>query len=371
MIFSPKRRIAISSLLFVLVSMLQAIIFLNHRTLLPFELNKKIVYMNAVHDNDIYGPLRICHKQNSNYSHSQYSMHSLDDYLRYQAPFFSFFHTLESVKQGSILEIGCGGGRALIDLKSRYPFIKAYGTNPTSNDEFNRTAEAFWNVANHFDIPVYCDQQGLPSFPVILETHPIQSTNFTKVFHPESFDFIFSRHSLNQGKIAANQSHIFIPRLLPFLKVGSPAMVHMLGGTFHSTSDNKYYPILKVWNIVSHDAAQRRVSVVLYQTLCYASAFCISVMFKKCAPGARLHGAYRDCIVPPSISHRLPPPDWLVPELARVARLAEARGLSSPGRSGPPSADGGGPFRYAHESMARFVAALDRWEEEGAIPFAR
>ncbi len=357
-----------SSLLILLVSMLQTMIILNQRTLLPFELTKRMIYSHTTSIDGIDRPLQICQskQKTTNYTHRRYTMHSLDDYLRYQAPFFSFFHALDSAKQGSILEVGCGGGRALLDLKSEYPSIKVYGTNPTSHDNFNRTAEAFWDVANHFDIPVYCDHQGRPSFPVILETHPIQSAKFTTLFQPGTFDFIFSRHALYQGKLAANESYIFIPRLLPLLKVGSPAMIHMLSGTFHSTSDNKYYPILQVWNIVSKDAEQTRVSVVLYQTLCYASAFCISVLFKKCAPGAALHGTYHDCIVPPSISHRLPPPGWLLPELARVARLAKARQFSS-NRTGSPPADGGGPFRYAHAYMARFVAALDRWEHDGAI----
>jgi hypothetical protein len=185
-------------------------------------------------------------------------------------------------------------------------------------------------------------------------------------FEPEKFDFIFSRHALKQGKLAANDSFTFIPRLLPFLKVGSPAMIHMLGGTFHATSDNKYFPILGVWNIVSKGPEARpRVSVVLYQTLCYETAFCISVLFQKCAPGATLHGAFKDCLVPPSIRHRLPPPGWLLQELARAAALAEARRPQT-NRSGAPPADGG-PFLYAHACMASLVAALDRWERDGAI----
>jgi hypothetical protein len=328
---------------------------------------KRIFILNSIEDK--IDQLRICiSRKTVGYSPSELTMRPLEDYVRYQAPFFSFFHTLDVAKQGSVLEVGCGSGRALLDLKAEYPSIKAYGTNLKGYGfaQGNGSPAAFWSVANHFDTPVYCDQHGSPSFPVILETHPIQSPKFTTLFQPETFDFIFSRHSLNQGKLAANESHIFIPRLLPLLKVGSPAMIHMLGGTFHSTSDNKYYLILKVWNIVSKDAAQRRVSVVLYQTLCYASKFCISVVFKKCAPGAALHGTYKDCIVPPSINHRLPPPDWLVPELARVARLAKDGKMSLQEMAFGDNST----FRYAHEYMATFVKALDRWEQQGTIAAA-
>ena len=294
-------------------------------------------------------------------------MRPLDDYIRYQAQFFSFFHTLDTVNGGSVLEIGSGSGRALLDLKGLYPNIKAYGTNLRGYGfaQGNGSASALWNVAQYFDIKVNCDRTGAPNFPVIIETHPIQSHEFSAIFEPETFDFIFSRHSLNQGKLAANESHIFIPRLLPFLKVGSPAMIHMLGGTFHSTSDNKYYPILKVWNIVSKDAAQRRVSVVLYQSLCYSSKFCISVIFKKCAPGARLHRTYRDCIIPQALAFRLPPPSWLPRELARVAALETLGGRVSLEEM---AFGDGKTFRYAHDYVRHFVRALDSWEQRGEIP---
>ena len=294
------------------------------------------------------------------YSPHEFTMRSLEDYVRYQAPFFSFFHTLDAVKQGSVLEIGSGSGRALLDLKAKYPSIKAYGTNLKGygRSQADGSADDLWNVANHFNVTVYCNHRDIPSFPVILETCPIQSENFTKLFESGKFDFIFSRHTFNEGKLAAHESGIFIPRLLPFLKVGSPAMIHMIFGAFHSTSDNKYYPILKVWNIISKDAERQRVSVVLYHTLCYASEFCISVIFKKCPPGAALHKTYRDCIIPPDIRHRLPPPDWLSPELARVAKLATDGTRPKNENVGPP---------YAHKYMRHFVAALDRWEQEGAI----
>ncbi len=294
-------------------------------------------------------------------------MWPLEDYLRYQAPFFSFLHILDAAKEGSVLEVGSGSGRALLDLKAEYPSIKAYGTNLRGNGfvQGKGSVEDFWTVANHFDIPVYCKQDS-PSLPIIIEAQPIHSANFSKLFEPEMFDFIFSRQLLNQEKLTAEESYIFIPRLLPLLKVGSSAMIHMLGGAFHATSDNKYHPILKVWNIVSNDsdAQWRRVSVVLYQTLCHMSYFCISVIFKKCEPGAALHGTFGDCIVPPGISHLLPPPGWLVQELARVAGLARDGGMSA-GERAPGDASA---LRYAHACVARFVAALDGWERQGAVP---
>ena len=322
---------------------------------------KRYSTRNNIKVNYAKNPSQCTHKTKSKYIPSELTMRPLDDYVRYQAPFLSFFHTLDMKRGGSVLEIGSGSGRALLDLKGAYPTISVYGTNLRGYgfQQSNGSADALWDVADYFDIPVNCDQNGAPNFPVLLETYPIQSEEFTTLFEPGTFDFIFSRHSLNQGKLLTNESHIFIHRLLPFLKVDSPAMVQMLGGAFHPTSDNKYYPILKIWNIVSNDAApQRRVSIVLYQTLCYASKFCISVVFKKCAPGAKLHRTYRDCVIPDTFQYDLPPDGWLVSELARVGRLATKGVASAVKRK---------CLRYPDEYMANFVRALDRWEQLGSV----
>ncbi len=310
--------------------------------------------------------LRICTiPRAEDYSPSELTNRPLDDYIKYQAPFFSLFHELDGVKHGSVLEVGSGSGRALLDLKAKYPSIRAFGSNLKGYgfSQADGSEKSLWNVANHFNITVYCDHQDVPNFPVLFETGPIQSANFSTHFHPEKFDLIFSRHSFNQGKLTPNESYIIIPRILPLMKINSPAMIHMLGGTFHSSSDNKYYPILRVWNIISKDGKERRVSVVLYQTLCYSTIFCISVIFKKCAPSAPLHQAYRDCIIPPSISHRLPPPDWLVLELRRVAKVVKEGNVSAQKSAFKEESS----YEYAQNYMASFVTALDRWEQMGAI----
>jgi hypothetical protein len=74
-------------------------------------------------------PIHCNHKTNVNYIPSELTLRPLEDYLRYQAPFLSFLHTLDLKSGGSVLEIGSGSGRALLDLKAAYPATKVYGTN--------------------------------------------------------------------------------------------------------------------------------------------------------------------------------------------------------------------------------------------------
>ena len=63
------------------------------------------------------------------YSPSELTMRPLEDYVRYQAWFFSLFHTLEFAKKGFILDFGSGSGRAMLNLTALYPSIQAFGTN--------------------------------------------------------------------------------------------------------------------------------------------------------------------------------------------------------------------------------------------------
>ena len=93
------------------------------------SIRTKKVYVSAS-SNDKADYLKICTSPKyGGILPSDLTMWPLEEYLRYQAPFFSFFHTLDAAKEGSVLEVGSGSGRALLDLKAEYPSIKAYGTN--------------------------------------------------------------------------------------------------------------------------------------------------------------------------------------------------------------------------------------------------
>ena len=284
----------------------------------------------------------------------------LEDYIRYEGTFLSFFLLLSRLNEtAKILEIGTGSGRALLEIKAMYPKMEVFGTNLKGYGfaQTNGSEQSFWAIGSHYQIPIYCDSNQVPLFPTVKETHPIQSPNYTADFENITFDFIFSRHALNQGKLAPHESHLIIPRILPLLKVDSLAMIHLLGGTFHPTSDNKYYPILKVYNVVlksEKDQPRQRISFVIYQSLCFPDTFCINIAFKKCPPNFRLHWQYEDCIVPFTLFYVDPPKDWLLSELARISNVENVTRQKK-------------IYKYAHDYMANLMHALKRWVKKGRV----
>jgi hypothetical protein len=90
-------------------------------------------------------------------------------------------------------------------------------------------------VAKHFNISVGCFDNGKPALPPIFETWGIQSPEYSSVLEGRQFDLIISRHALNNGKLRPSDSAYIIPRILPLLKVGRFAMVHMLYENFRAT----------------------------------------------------------------------------------------------------------------------------------------
>ena len=222
-------------------------------------------------------------------------MRSLEDYYKYQPHFFSFFSMLDSFQDGVVLEIGCGSGKALLELKAKYPRMQVYGTNLRGYgySQTNGSIESFWSIALYFGIPVLCDVHGSPGFPIVQETEKIQSPKFADVLPRIGFDFIFSRHSLNEGKLQSFESPLAITQLLPLLKEGRSAMIHLLGGKLHPSTDIRFYPVLSVTNIAPKQpnatGGHGRVSIVLYSTLCYLQLHCLGVVIRRClgnVPGA-------------------------------------------------------------------------------------
>ena len=134
-------------------------------------------------------------------------------------------------------------------------------------------------------------------------------------------------------------------------------MIHLLGGTFHSTSNNKYYPILRVYNVVTRKKDKRprnRTSFVIYQSLCYPDTFCISIVFKKCLPTARLHWKNHDCIIPYILYNADPSQDWFLSELARIPTVENSTAQRR-------------IYQYTHDYMVNLVGALELWVKNRGI----
>jgi SAM-dependent methyltransferase len=251
------------------------------------------------------------------YIPSEMTMRPLNEFKLYQPSFYSLMDEIDSMPNGDILEIGCGSGRALLDLKSKYPNIRAVGTNYRGYgfSQTNGSALHLWSVAKHFNISVVCSEDGAPAFPEIKEAEGIQHPNYTSIFGLQQFDLIISRHALNQGKLSPDKSVFIVPRVVSLLKVGGTAMVHLLYGAFYESSSHAHYPVLSITNIGPLSAS---VSIILYHTRCYVEN-CVSALIRRCAPHASRHPLHGDCILPQHVKVQLPPSGWMLSEMAKVA----------------------------------------------------
>ena len=263
--------------------------------------------------------------------------------------FIDWQKLLNSVSNGSVLEIGTGAGRALLDLKALYPFANAFGTNHYRDgySQIEGSIESMWNVSEHFNIPVHCNHSGSPLFPTLLNLGKIQHEWLP--LPPESFDLIFSRHSLNDGKLEPSESHCFVPRLHKLLRPGGAAILHLLwdtgpvspalvllpaaravaparaaasaaasaaqasGGGASGPQRSSPSPaswalpktdtLLRVTSVA--DASGAATSLVLFETegSCGTGRrreprHCVGLAMRKCPPAAPLHPVHGDCILP-------------------------------------------------------------------------
>ena len=76
---------------------------------------------------------------------------------------------------------------------------------------------------------------------------------------------------------------------------------------------------------------------------------------RRCGPSDRPHHAYGDCVIPDALDYLLPPPGWL---LAELAKAAAASSESPADKYFTP---------YHRDYVAALVSALSRWEETGEI----
>jgi SAM-dependent methyltransferase len=280
-------------------------------------------------------------------------MRPLSEFKLYQPSFFSVLEKIDSLHVGDVLEIGCGSGRALLDLKSKHPQLNAAGTNYKGygDSQTNGSEIHLWSVAKHFNISVACTADGIPAFPVIHETVGIQHPNYSSILDGQKFDLIISRHALNQGKLAADQSVFIVPRIIPLLKVGGVAMVHLLFGAFDNISKHEHYPVLSINSI---GPPSETISIVLYHTRCYREN-CVSALIRRCPPDAPRHPLHGDCIVPESMTVHLPPPGWMLSEMSRAAREA------------PKKLKASGWLKYPLDFLTHWVQAMEQWERSGHI----
>ena len=165
----------------------------------------------------------ICNRSkraNSTWKPHTFTSRSLEDMEDLLPSFISWWILLDSAStRGHLLEIGAGAGRALLDLKARHPYASAYGTNYRGYGygQIDGSEEEMWSVCDAFKITVRCDPYGRPLFPSILGLPKVQHSMLP--FPSDYFDLIFSRHSLNEGKVQPIPGGKFQRMLLNHVKV--------------------------------------------------------------------------------------------------------------------------------------------------------
>ena len=128
---------------------------------------------------------------------------SLSDYTNYQAPFLPFFELLDCAS--SVLEVGAGDGHTAIELKSRAPGLHVDATNKAASNwaklnQSTGTLEELWSAARHYNVTLYCDKQGRPMLPSIINADGFASASYFAALN-RTYDLVISRHALNNGKI--------------------------------------------------------------------------------------------------------------------------------------------------------------------------
>lgn len=142
----------------------------------------------------------------------------------------------------AVFELGCGSAHNLLDVLHLCPTLQVFGTN-FGGYGFRKDEHGFGQIhgeqsellaaAAHFKVPVACDATGEPILPIVRLAPSVTSAHFLlkSVFPGQTFNLILSRDALNFGKVQAQESHVFIPRLLPALRSGGLIVAHLEYGS--------------------------------------------------------------------------------------------------------------------------------------------
>jgi len=176
----------------------------------------------------------------------------------------------------SILEIGCGNGRAILELQNKLPFTHTYCINKegyTFTQSTNKQDLLF--VAIHYNISIPClfhtnDGKNITSRVILpnIDLFPgIQSSPLP--YNPASFDLILSQHALNEGKVLPNDIKIILPRIAILLKSGGYAALLLLYQRAHllygDVAVHQDFAVVHIQHV--HINSTHRFSFYLYTVL--------------------------------------------------------------------------------------------------------
>ena len=223
---------------------------------------------------------------------------SLSDYTNFQAPFLPFFEMLDSAS--SVLEVGAGDGHTAIELKSRAPQMHVDATNKASSNwahlnQSKGSQEELWSAARHYNVPLFCDKQGQPMLPNIINADGFASPNYFAALN-RTYDLVISRHALNNGKIRPTESCMLIPQVLDLLKPeGGTALLHLLWDAFIPSNNSAFMSI--AFLTVYSETHKQNISLYFYQTYCGHGASCVNMLVRRGPVGVPARNP-KSCLIP-------------------------------------------------------------------------
>jgi len=203
---------------------------------------------------------------------TEYTSRGIKDFESNMAPFVDFLKVGKFAKNYTILEIGSGNGRLLMEVQSQLPFAHLWGLNKAGygwdqldssfGDEGQKHLIA---VAVHYKIPVICDRLKNPVVPKIKLFDGLQYGRIPLT--KEYFDVVISHHSLNEGKLLPYDVRSVAPRVMDALKPGGYASLlllvnHAARTLFPSLDVKTFTPI--AMHTTTVEKTNNKYSVMLY-----------------------------------------------------------------------------------------------------------
>eukprot|EP01036_Dinobryon_divergens_P025167 gene25167-33688_t len=186
----------------------------------------------------------------------------------------------------TILEIGCGNGRALLELQSLMPHSTTFCVNKKGyNYAQASTRNELALIAEHYRIPILCSTGGhhnnrnknvgaekiksQPILPHIRLTSGVQNEAFK--YPHASMKLILSQHAINEGKVEPQDIFMVLPRIAMLLAPGGYAALLLMSNRvdmLYATGSSRWpgdaeFEIVKIVHV--NVTAAMRYSIYLYR----------------------------------------------------------------------------------------------------------
>ena len=186
------------------------------------------------------------------------------------------FKYLDTNPNAYVLDHGCGSGHALLQIQEKFPDMTTYCTNKDGYGmSQSETTQDLVDVAHHYSVKIHCSETGKPILPNIMLTKGIVNGELLNNSFYDRFDFIYSMHALNYGKLEITQSHIWLEKLVPLLKASAGSRMVLVLNKLdfdmqYASVDNSKHRTIKTWKYFENKCY---VYVTLYTILLVNNLF--------------------------------------------------------------------------------------------------